>query len=325
MKIQKLIISSLLFSSLAIAQEVNYYFEQFSNNYSDLSNSISLNNSNVWDDPEFNIPIDFEFKLFNSPISELTLKGGYGAMLYSLDLEHSLWPIRADIIDRGFAEYEQGTSIDSLGSLSPISYKTSGSNGSKILKIEWRNVGFFEDELLAYYMNFQLWMYEGSDMIEIHFGNSNVDDNFWYQEMNCSGFVDINSDFETASGFILSEVNGVYQLDYSQLEEEPTYYYTSVPENGTVFRFYPEYAIGTEEVKTAVKTYPNPVNNYLFIENKLGTELSYKVMSLDGREVKIGNSCLSKIQLDLSELKPGVYLLSYKSSGKSTQQSFIKQ
>jgi len=90
MKIQKLIISSLLFSSLAIAQEMNYYFEQFSNNYSDLSNSISLNNSIVWDDPGFNIPIDFEFKLFNSPISELTLEGGYGAMLYSLDIEHSL-------------------------------------------------------------------------------------------------------------------------------------------------------------------------------------------------------------------------------------------
>ena len=325
MKIQKLIISSLLFSSLAIAQEVNYYFEQFSNNYSDLSNSISLNNSNVWDDPEFNIPIDFEFKLFNTPISELTLGGGYGAMLYSLDLEYSLWPIRADIIDRGFAEDKEGTSIDSLVSVSPISYKTSGSNGSEILKIEWRNVGFFEDEALTYYMNFQLWMYEGSDMIEIHFGNSNVDDNFWYQEMNFSGFVDANLDFETAAGFILREVNGVYQFDYSQLEEEPTYYYTSVPENGTVFRFYPEYAIGTEEVKTAVKTYPNPVNNYLFIENKLGTELSYKVMSLDGIVVNIGNSCLSKIQLDLSELKPGVYLLSYKSSGKSTQQSFVKQ
>jgi len=185
-------------------------------------------------------------------------------------------------------------------------------------------VGFLEDELLTYYMNFQLWMYEGSNMIEIHFGNSNVDDNFWYQEMNCSGFVAVNWAFETAEGFILSEVNGVYQFDYSQFEEEPTYY-TSVPENGTVFRFYPEYAIGAEELKTAVKTYPNPVNNYLFIENKLGTELSYKVMSLDGRVVNIGNSSLTKIQLDLSELKPGVYLLSYKGSGKSTRQSFVKQ
>ena len=52
-------------SLLVSAQEVDYLFEHFTQEYNDSENPISINNNLIWDEPYYQIPIGFEYKLFN--------------------------------------------------------------------------------------------------------------------------------------------------------------------------------------------------------------------------------------------------------------------
>ena len=339
----KQLLLSLLFLSGIINAQVNYYFEQFTNSYENLEDPISLTGGMIWDDPEFTIPVDIDFNFFNN---QYTYETGLGADLYlisPLDTPYNLnegyhnlgiMPMSADLADRAYNddldnEYEPG-------GLSPVSYKVIGEEGSHILKIEWNNVGFLENESNSYYMNFQLWLYEGSDMVEVHYGPSNVPDEFFSWEESITGMGHFEYDFDGSyvnvetKGFIIVESNvpGDYELininrsqsyeiqwDWDVYEaiydfQNPNYALTSVPENGTVFRFYPEYAIiGMDEIESVIKMHPNPATDVLYLENDEQVLTKYQIVSLDGRILKTGTSSEQKIQLDISDLNTGLYFV----------------
>ena len=67
------------------------------------------------------------------------------------------------------------------------------------------------------------------------------------------------------------------------------------------------------------------VKEILFIENSKQTDITYQIISLDGRIVDEGNSSDSKVQIDMTKLKSGVYLLSFLSNGYHLKKSFVKQ
>jgi len=323
-KMKRTLLSLFIMSTGLFAQEVNYYFEQFTSTYNNLEDPISLSNNIIWDDPEYLLQVDFDFNLLGNSLTQLNFGPGVGGDLFNGDMSYALWPITADIADRAYNGDLDNE--DELGGLSPISYKVIGEEGNHILKIEWNNVGFYEDESNYYYMNFQLWLYEGSDMIEVHYGLSNVPDNVFAWEENVCGFFAVDFTAETGSGFTLEEVNENYVFGFNYLDAnwEPNFF-KSVPENGTVFRFYPEYAVGIEELVTVINTYPNPVNEILFIENSKQTDIAYQIMSLDGRILDEGNSADSKIQIDMTNFKSGIYLLNCLSNGYRLKKSFVKQ
>ena len=141
--------------------------------YSNLSGSTSLNNGELWDDPEYVVPIGFPFELNGNPVSALQFFGSgglLGAPTADPDVLTAVFPFEMDLIDRGDIN---GTSI------SPLSYKVEGSPGSRICKIEWKNAGSYEeliDGTLDMFINFQLWLYEGSNRIEFRFGDNNIND-----------------------------------------------------------------------------------------------------------------------------------------------------
>jgi hypothetical protein len=99
---------------------------------------------------------------------------GLGGLVSSVidpnfEADYAILPFEADLIDRG-----ELTGI----SQSPISYKMEGNAGSRILKIEWKNAGFVGEigELgtLNDYVNFQVWLFEGSNDVEMHYGPNMV-------------------------------------------------------------------------------------------------------------------------------------------------------
>ena len=325
MKNVKLVAILVFLSSLAYAQEVDYFFEELSNNYTELSNPVSLNDGLIWDDPGYEVSIGFDFKLFNTLVSDLTFEEGLGADLFSTDMNHAIWPATADIADRAYIETITGDNLGATGSLSPISYLLEGDEGNRIFKLEWKNVGFYEDYEKNYFMNFQLWLYEGSDMIEVHFGASDVSNFFFSQEYNLIGFFKGNSWEPTLTGYILVEVGDSYSFNYYDFEEEEEddQAFSSVPENGTVFRFYPEYAIDVIELGTEnINIYPNPTSDFLSIKNDKKVEMNYKIISIDGRTILQGKSSKQNMQIDLRSLDAGMYFFQQNTEGKSI--SFIK-
>lgn len=63
------------------------------------------------------------------------------------------------------------------------------------------------------------------------------------------------------------------------------------------------------EFNERIKLYPNPANNYLFIENNFSKNMNVDILSIDGRKIKsITILPFKKEKLDISNLTSGVYI-----------------
>ena len=176
----------------------NYILTTFSEAYQNLTGATSVNNGEIWDEPEYIIPVAFPFELNGHDITQLQFYGS-GAKLRSATADTAisalLFPFETDLIDRGaFGNV----------SLSPISYKVVGDPGDRIEKIEWKNAGSYyemvDDGTLNMYINFQLWLYEGSNTIEFRFGDSDIDDPERFYEGNL--FVGLSDFNESEDDYI---------------------------------------------------------------------------------------------------------------------------
>lgn len=120
------------------------------------------------------IPLGFNFKwaLGNRNIDSIVIDTDgilYAPQDFNSSTDNpirSMMPYEADMTDRGFN--------NSSAAVSPISYLTTGVAGSRIGKIEFRNAGFYNDITTNDFINFQIWLYESTNIIEYRYGASNV-------------------------------------------------------------------------------------------------------------------------------------------------------
>jgi type IX secretion system substrate protein/SprB-like repeat protein len=154
--------------------DFTYNLSVFSDPYVELTGGTSVNNDDLWDDPTYVVPIGFTFQLNDNAITSLTFNG-VGALYLgnttNPDILTLLFPFEVDILDRGFVS---GTSE------SPISYVVVGSPGSRIFKLEIKNAGsYYEFEAFGttdMYFSHQLWLYEGTNLIEFRYGDRLIED-----------------------------------------------------------------------------------------------------------------------------------------------------
>jgi len=170
-----LILLALLIPSLTFAQYKYYKDSSYTQGFNFLSGGTSVNSNTFWDDPEFAIPIGFTFHLFNDTINTVHISAevGLGGFLTTETVTPST-TYSSGIIAFGSDIQDRDTSENS--SFSPISYTLSGTAPSRIFKLEWKNAGFYnaiDNGIYADSVNFQLWLYEGSDAVEMRFGNGN--------------------------------------------------------------------------------------------------------------------------------------------------------
>jgi hypothetical protein len=157
--------------------------------YTELQNPISLSKGIIWDDPEFVIKEDFNFSFYGVRWDSIIVED-YGITYIPYHVEDSLTvlqfitPLGADLIDRAdiYAELEGAP-----GGESSISYEISGTTpGNRILTIEWKNVGFYNEaennRSTTNYSNFQLRLFEIDNSIEMHYGPSFIDQPVWFSE-----------------------------------------------------------------------------------------------------------------------------------------------
>jgi len=299
--------------SYANSKAVNYSFTKSTGTYTNLTNAVSLNNGEAWDDPSYDVPIPFLFTINNVPVTSLSFDG-YGSMLVANSsvayVYEIILPFEMDILDRGY--------IDEF-SLSPLSYKVEGTTGNRILKIEWNNVGSYEEyyELnsLDMYINFQLWLYESNHNIEVHFGPSMIDQPhyFYFGDEPMVGILTFDDYNEILSNVHLlngDPDNPQFITGNVDLETE-TYILTGTPANGTIYRFSNVLAnIETIDINSNISVYPNPVNNLLNIEQKNNlSSLSLTMFDITGRVVKTVQTDKHISIIDVSDLPQGMYFL----------------
>ncbi|MBW8049657.1 MAG: T9SS type A sorting domain-containing protein [Cytophagales bacterium] len=213
------------------------------------------------------------------------------------------------------------TEIQNTLSASPISYQLSGTPGSQILKIEWKNAGFFNeyDSVCTAddSVNVQLWLFEGTNDIEIHIGansissvsfggatgpavglKNNVSPEFIYLSGDPNNPVIVNSANSTTNGS---------------------------PANGTIYKF-TRNPSGISENSNLydISVFPNPVREYLII-NKDNEELFFAIFDLSGRMVLKNQYSYIDKKIDLSFLDEGFYYLRINNGNTITYTKIIKQ
>lgn len=331
MKVKQLLCGvSLLVSSFGMSQ--GYSFSVSTETYTDLTGETSLNQGTVWDDPDFAIPLGFDFYFFTSNYSTLYITDdGLGGMLYDQTTPVSTTnialfvPYGADIIDRGF---------NSGVSESDISYKIEGSPGNKIAKIQWKNVGFYsdldDDNVSTDYTNFQMWLYEADGTIELRFGPSSVSQPELCYDGETGSFItfvpslDYNTGVVLEEGFILSgdpsNPNFMAMNDINNL----SFLSGTVP-NETKYTFSHPAADVEEEIIAEIdfNVFPNPVNDVLHVNIGEQELVSLKVLNSLGQNVL--ESTDASLELNVETLDNGVYFVSIETKEGKATKKFVKK
>jgi hypothetical protein len=315
-----------------------YTFSSFTGGYSDLVASTSLNNGFTWDDPFFSVPLGFTFHYFGDSTTTIDISDdGLGGILSIGDcnvdpFQSLLIAYGADIIDRGY---------DGAASLSNISYITEGAVGSRICKIEWNNVGFYDGAVDANgdridFLNFQLWLYETTDVIEIRFGPKSITDLAAAFAGDPGSFVGLLDDYNCAT----DNFDGT-QLFLGGTPASPTFYENAFNVNdsivyldgvipsATVYQFTPVSTVSTEELAAAApfSIVPNPADFELRLLADHGVEeeiLRAHIVDLHGKVL------LSDLEfnqsISVAELQSGLYFVQVEmTSGQVYSEKFTKR
>jgi len=310
-----------------------------SETYTDLLGSTSLNDGITWDDPGYLIPMGFEFQFFDETFDEISiLEIGLGGSLStptSDDTFPFLTPYGADIIDRG---YDFTIDEPSAGSLSNISYLLEGTEGNRILKIEWNNVGFYseldDDNVSSDFTNFQLWLYEGTNDIEMRYGNNSITQpELSYDEQTGSWiglFERVGFDDETFQGETLA-LTGTPEnaelVDITDNIDELVFLDGTIPE-GTVYRFSRTNISATKNEINAsldITPFPNPVNTHL---NLRMDDPSFQIESVAIHN--LSGQLLQEVEyiqqpIDVSYLGANIYVLEIATTAGTVYRKMVKK
>lgn len=283
-----------------------YSFSKTTGTYTELANAIPVNNGQVWDDLVATIPIGFTFRLYDMEIDSVYFGMGFGGLVSgpidsSFVADYAMIPFETDLIDRGEL---------SGVSQSPIRYTLEGAPGNRIFKLEWKNAGFLGEigalGTLNDYANFQLWLYEGTHTIEMHYGQIQIA-NPAISYMGETGAIAGVSDKDLLNSYLLSGSPASPELSDTMA------FLHGTPAAGTIYRFSPlttGYDSDQPE-KTSVRIFPNPVRQVATVRltPKRLHPVEFRLTDLFGRPViTIGAIQAEEFSVDCNDLPAGVYL-----------------
>ncbi|MEO6302877.1 MAG: T9SS type A sorting domain-containing protein [Bacteroidia bacterium] len=292
-----------LFSMRSNAQ--SYTFSQLTSPYADVTGGTVVTTSG-WDDfTIIDTHLPFTFNFFGNVEDSLYILSGFAAFH---EVGAGNFPIdQIYYFDAELVERSTGTSN--------ISTVTVGSSPNRIYKVQTKNAGYGNDGGGTESANVQLWLYETSNVVEIHYGASNGSAATYNPLTGPTvGIYKDQTAFVALSG---SASNPSASSSAASLNVNGN------PPSGMVYRFAPGAAAGIKESghNSAGMIYPNPSNGTInFRSSSDITNGSLKVINAIGQLVYEKNDfTISKNQtqkLDLS-LETGLYYLQISSKGQN--------
>jgi len=335
MKKNLILITTLFFSQFSFGQEFPYQLIIDQQPYTELENDTSLNAGEVWDDPEYLIPIGFDFEFFGNTFNEAIIADGLVAIGAIFEPPFGIIGIAQDFIDRGY----NGESI------SPISYLVEGTPGNRILKVQWKNAGFYNTVSSGIdndSINHQIWLYESDQSFEFRFGNNFVLDGgvsfdsgnglsptIVFDESSADEIIDHVALLEgDPSSPTINSVADILEDDFDRFITNIRF--TGEPELGQVYRFVKNTS-PVNSIKLPSNTFqvtPNPVRNQFQILNKSSYEIDkISFYSLNGQSVKLpnGNFNQNTNLVNIEHLPNGIYFIKIQTSEGIWNQKLVKQ
>ncbi len=213
--------AGMLLANIASGQ-TTYTLAQSSSAYQELSNATVINAGTNWVNTRYKVPVGFNFGYMGGSSDSIYI-GTNGLLVFEKGRRH------------GFAAFLNMLVCkkDSAGdALSTVSYSTSGSNGSRIMKVQFKNCGM-EGQYGDDHVSFQVWLYETNGKIEVRIGSSSVN------EGSGEPSVFIGQVNNSGKGAPISGLTGTpasAQLQDFEPESTPPHM-TSLPAEGTIYTF----------------------------------------------------------------------------------------
>lgn len=131
-----------------------YSIDKNTTDYANLSGEKSLIYADAGQPLNTKIELPFSFPFFGKNYNKAWIGEGY----ISFDEDRNLY------IDAVYADLM-------VGNETRVLHQVIGKNGNRIFKLEWNHLLLTQDATGTSFVNAQLWLYEGSGKIEVHYGN----------------------------------------------------------------------------------------------------------------------------------------------------------
>lgn len=316
---KQLLLSTLMLTYFALqtSAQFNYTLSVQNATYTPLSSSSSsVNGTLIWDDDTFTVPLGFAFNMDGIVINTVAIEEDNFVVGYNLngDTANAFMFTDADLHDRGW--------VSGSVSRSPIRYEVSGTDGSKIVKLEIANAGFYDENDLYSTDNdslyLQIWFYQGTNVIEFHFGPSNIThyaDYYYATGQPLFGYAkrfDINTMGMEMFYYMNGSATSPTVDSTADVLNIMTGGLNTYPSNGTVYKFTPKFTgikVLTEGV-SGIQLVNNISNNHITVKSNYDSKLEYKFISISGSVTScIGSISKGTSTIDISSLPTGMYML----------------
>ena len=165
----------------ATTTKAQYTFSTFSSPYENLSNSTDLFPATPnWDDEFLKVGVPFPIKVNGENYDSVMVESNGSLFFFNnfLDINNIESVTDTIMAVMPLGEYVSQNGVTDLIARfdnSPISSKIEGSAPNRILKIEWRDAGFYADssDTQELYVNLQAWYYEADGVFEFRYGARN--------------------------------------------------------------------------------------------------------------------------------------------------------
>lgn len=299
--------------------------------YTPLTSGTSFNNNTIWYGQEnYVLTLPFTFKYAGKPSNQFSFLTEQLAVGDTTMVTSGFALSYASLTDRGSASGSQ--------SRSPIRYMVTGTAPNRIFKVEDYNAGFADEYNSYQTLNdstcIQIWLYETTNVVEIHYGPNSVTHPLDYFTAAGHELIGLFKDLDFAS----QSLGNFYYLTGSPSSPtidsttfataEPTDGLNGYPANGTVYRFTP-IATGIKNIKTSlagVTVYPTVTANKLTINNSSNQQLQYSILSVAGIIVSENKTLnIGKNSLDVSHEAAGMYIIKVSGNGGEGYYKFVKE
>ncbi len=319
------LITSALITGAANAQ-MPYTLTVKNESYTPLtSGATSINGTDIWQESNYSVPLTFNMNIGGKTTSRLFLSSSNSIGSDTAGIINGFLVLGAEVVDRG---------LGGSASKSPIRYAIAGTAGSRIFKLEVFNAGFADEHAnyatLNDSLSYQVWLYEGSNVVEYHYGPSRISHASDYFPLGgpLMGYMKNNnietSDFE--KWYLLKGSATAPTVDSISGFTGTIPALNAYPPSGTVYRFTPknQSTAVSDLLKGMVGVYPTRCTSELYIDNVAVSEIGYKLVALNGVTLQTGKAGKGKTALDVSGLAQGMYFLQLESVAGSDVRKFVK-
>lgn len=308
----------------AMAQ-LNYSIATDTATYVPLTGGVSVNDTIIWDDRNFAMPIGFNFNMDGQVNDTLYISRDNLLGIDTTGTVNVFVMTDMELADRG--------TFNDTETRSPMRYQLTGTAPNRIFKFELANAGISTEHVLHGTnndsVNIQAWFYETSNIVELRYGSSKIshpsDYHFLSAGKALNGFIkNFNLKLLVIQmGYFLDGDPAAPTVDSASDLFSISGGLNNYPPNRTVYRFTPKPANVKDKasLQNKLELLSNTSSQQVLLNNS-GTEtFRYTIIGLNGATmynsgvIKQGTNHIS-----IGNLPQGMYLLHV--SGNDGRQCF---